>query len=613
MATVCPAIKIEDFNYINNFALIIKMIPNSYQVITDKPIDLSVDITPKISIDNQPVGQSLGVDPKKLVDKYNNTLKNLKNNINDKVKGIFNLLDDPAKAKPDCDPTKDDPKEDTKAKIEIKDIQGNLIKEVTANIKNNPTITCTVDNTVSLVEAFQFPETFDVSKYEVKDPVVDICNLPDSAIKNQVNYVINEMPNKIENFNSDLNADVIDSNLKNLFKNMTGNEINSEKDLHNYYSDINQKTPQVVNPTIIKAELGIPIATLDPNTPVILQIINKKIQVMNLFDGTSKNLLEIDKEIDLNKVFTVIFKTNGFLHELYLFFEEDSTIYKKQAFTPKNLSIYNIGVDPKARKNYCGLVLDIQILTYSNNPVSDYLTNNYTFEPPVGSLAFYDWYKKRINRNLVYPSQGPELPIKMYGMTVLNDKYQLDTKNPNYYFMRNTFLSEFFCSRMLNQEEWSLWFWFNVEKNSDYYNDTGFSDFRTIIDDFINKNSLSYDFGTKVFKFDFGGNVEYKPYVIQTDIWYYCVLKYNKKKQKLYFSIELINATDIKSKTIFKIEVKKLKFSLTSMLAKFDGWNYGNYFTCKFGTLAIFNQYTDETEEYDNFLKNKLVIKQLGL
>ena len=87
----------------------------------------------------------------------------------------------------------------------------------------------------------------------------------------------------------------------------------------------------------------------------------------------------MDKEIDLNVPLIIIFKTNGFLHELYLIIEDDSTIYYSKVFTPKNLSIYYIGIDPKAIKNYCGLIFDIQILTYVNNPVETYLENNIYF------------------------------------------------------------------------------------------------------------------------------------------------------------------------------------------------------------------------------------------
>ena len=73
-----------------------------------------------------------------------------------------------------------------------------------------------------------------------------------------------------------------------------------------------------------------------------MQIINKKLQVLNLFDGTTQKMLEIDKEIDLNVPIIAIFKTNGFLHELYLIIEGDPTIYSAKVFTPKNLSIYYI-------------------------------------------------------------------------------------------------------------------------------------------------------------------------------------------------------------------------------------------------------------------------------
>jgi len=615
MATQCPAIKVQDFNYTNNFALIIKLIPNSYQLMTDKPIDLSKDLTPQITIDNSSVNNLDNyVNTDNLISKYNDIISNIKNNIDNQLQDIFGVIDDPTNTTPNCDPTAEnsDSTSETEVQINIQDTQGNIIKNITSTIQENPTITCEVDGITSLVDSFEFPDTFDPLQYQQSDPVVNICNLPDSAIKNQVNYIINQLPDNIENFNSNIQAQVIDAQLKNLFPNLTGNQIESIEDLQNYYSNLQNNVPDINNPLEIKAELGIPLATLDCQTPVILQIINKKVQVMNLYDGTTKNLLEIDKEIDLNVPIIVIFKTNGFLHELYLIIEGDSTIYNAKVFTPKNLSIYYIGVDNEARKNLCGLVMDIQILTYIDNPASAYLSNKYLFTIPNGCLAFYDWHKDRIKRNLVFPLPDLKYPVKMYGDG--GTHYHIDlTKNP-YHFMSNTYLSEFFCSKFLNQDEWSIWFWFYVDENMPYYNNTGFTDFRTIIFDFINKNSLEYDFGTKIFKFNFANTQVFKPYLINLNTWYFCVLKYKKEDAKLYFNIRRIDIEDLSLTTNFEIPLNEdLKFNLTSMLASFDGWSYNQFFNCKFGTLALFDKYTIPNEEDDNFLKNRIIIQQLNL
>jgi len=52
MATQCPAILVKDFNYTNNFALLIKLIPNSYHVLNDKPVIYSEkDMGTKVSLD----------------------------------------------------------------------------------------------------------------------------------------------------------------------------------------------------------------------------------------------------------------------------------------------------------------------------------------------------------------------------------------------------------------------------------------------------------------------------------------------------------------------------------------------------------------------------------
>ena len=617
MAIQCPAIKVQDFNYTNNFALIIKLIPNSYQVMTDTPIDLSKDLIPKITIDNSSVDElSDYVNVNDLTDQYNEIISNLKSSIDDQLQDIFSILDNPEDAKPNCDPTDDNSElntEQTEIQIDIKDSQGNIIKEIISSIQENPSITCEVDGTTSLVDFFELPETFDPIEYQQKDPVIDICNLPDSAIKNQVNYIVNELPEKIENLYENVNSETINTQLKNLFPKLTGEQIESIEDLKSYYDNIKSNT-KIINPLEIKAQLGIPLATLEYETPVIMQIINKKLQVLNLYDGTTQKMLEIDKEIELNVPIITIFKTNGFLHELYLIIEGDPNIYKAQVFTPKNLSIYYIGIDNEAQKNLCGLVMDIQILTYVNNPAQEYLSNKYNFTVPQGCLAFYDWHKDRINRNLVFPLPDLNYPVKMYGDG--GTHYKIDLSKDPYHFMSNSYLSEFFCSKNINQEEWSIWFWFYVDENMPYYNDTGFSDFRTIIYDFINKNSLEYDFGTKMFKFNFNSkkNKVYKPYLISLNTWYFCVLKYKQKDSKIYFSIKRIDIEDLSLTTVFEIPIEdKLNFNLTSMLASFDGWSYNQFFNCKFGTLALFDRCTTITEENDNFLKNRIIIQQLDL
>lgn len=72
MTTQCPAIKVKDFNYSNNFALIIKLIPNSYQVLNDKPININKDLTPTLTIDNASVSNLPNyVDIDNLTSQYN--------------------------------------------------------------------------------------------------------------------------------------------------------------------------------------------------------------------------------------------------------------------------------------------------------------------------------------------------------------------------------------------------------------------------------------------------------------------------------------------------------------------------------------------------------------
>jgi len=615
MAIQCPVIKVEDFNYTNNFALIIKLIPNGYQLMTDEPIDLSKSLIPEITINNSDVTNLPNyINLNDITTQYNDIISNIKIKINDQLKNIFNILDNPEDVKPNCDSTAENSDLNTQlteVQIEIKDSEGNLIEEITSNIQENPTMTCEIDGVTSLVDFFQFPETFNPLDYQQSDPVIDICNLPDSAIKNQVNYIINELPDNIETMYNNINTEVINDQLKNLFPNLTGEQIESIEDLKNYYNNLQTDT-SLIDPTQIQAQLGVPLATFECDTPIIMQIVNKKLQVLNLFDGTSQKMLEIDKEIDLNVPIITIFKTNGFLHELYLIIEGDSTIYNAKVFTPKNLSIYYIGVDNEVRKNFCGLIMDIQILTYIDNPAAAYLSNNYLFTVPQGCLAFYDWHKDRIDRNLVFPLPDLNYPVKMYGNGGIH--YTIDLNKDPYHFMSNSYLAEFFCSKRLNQDEWSLWFWFYIDENLPYYNNTGFSDFRTIIDDFTNKNSLEYDFGTRTFKFNFAGSSVYKPYFITINTWYFCVLKYKKENNKIYFSIKRIDIEDVSLTTIFEIPLENdLNFNLSSMLASFDGWSYNKFFVCKFGTLAIFNRFTTDAEENDNFLKNKLIFQQLGL
>jgi hypothetical protein len=616
MITQCPAIKVQDFNYINNFALIIKILPNSYQIISDEPVIYSEkDLIPEITINNEPVKNlSDYVDTDELIDKYTTTITELKTNIDNDLKNIFDIIKDPTNIDDvDCpDPEKPETNKTVEtANIKIYDLQGNLIKNLIDDIPETSIVDCEDEKGISLVNLFEFPDNIDLIKYQESDEVVNICNLPDSTLKKQVKYVIDEIPKKIEEFNDDIKYETLTEKLENIFPNITGVEIKNENDLASYYNNLkNQYKTDDTNKII--AELGIPLCTLENKTPIILQIINKKIQVMNLFDGTSGKMLEIDKEIDLYKQLTIIFKTNGFLHELYLIIEDDSTIYYSKVFTPKNLSIYYIGIDPKAIKNYCGLIFDIQILTYVNNPVETYLENNYLFQVPQGCLAFYDWHKDRIKRNLVYPLPDYRFPVKMYGDN--GTLYKIHTEKNPYHFMEMSYLSEFFCSKLLNQDEWSFWFWFYVGDNMPYYNDVGFSDFRALIYDFINKNSLEYDFGTKTFKINFGGEKFYKHYMFALNTWYFIVFKYKKSENLIRLEIRKIDIEDPDLPTIFEVNVSnEISFVLTSMLASFDGWKYDQFFACKFGTLAIFDRFTTSAEEASNFLQNRMIIKTLEL
>ena len=617
MASQCPIILVKDFNYTNNFALIIKFIPNSYQVLNDEPVVYSEkDMIPQITINNEPVDNLTGYpNINELKDQYNNIATELKNNINDKIYNIFSFLDDELDSEPSC-PTPEEAQNDEnneKIDINIYDSQGNLVKEILDSLPKNPTTKCDKSDEISLVNFFELPDSFDPLEYQQSDPVINICNLPDSALKKQVDYVINNIPDDIENLNKDIHVDVINEDLQNLFPNLTGVDVKSEDDLKNYYDNLKKENLNKIKDfNKIIAKLGIPLCTLNESDPVILQLLNKKIQVMNLYSGNSGKMLEIDKEIDLNIPLTVIFKTNGFLHELYLMIEGDPTIYYNKVFTPKNLSIYYIGVDPKATKNYCGLILDIQILTYINDPVNTYLDNNYLFKIPQGCLAFYDWHKDRIDRNLVYPLPDKRFPVKMYGDN--GTRYKIHTEKNPYHFMEMSYLSEFFCSKLLNQDEWSFWFWFYIDKDMPYYNDTGFNDYRTLIYDFINKNSLEYDFGTKTFKINFGDSIFYKNYMFSLNTWYFIVFKYKKSENLITLQIRRIDIEDPSAQTIFNsIIEKEFTFNLTSMLASFDGWRYDQFFACKFGTLAIFDRFTTESEEINNFSQNKLIIKQLDL
>jgi hypothetical protein len=229
-------------------------------------------------------------------------------------------------------------------------------------------------------------------------------------------------------------------------------------------------------------------------------------------------------------------------------------------------------------------------------------------------LYYYDWHKKRIVYNLVYPKNTPQPPVKMYSQGGYTN-YLLHTEKDPYHFMEHGFLTQFFCWRTLTKKDFSIAFWFN---KLDYENSENELDFKTWICDEVNNYYVKYNDYSKKIKIQLNNHTYHFDYLVEDNMWYFCNFKYSSFEKKIYFNIRNIDQKGFDNFTEFVIDldaenIQLKQFKLSSMLALKNGSDYSEYFYCKFGTLALFNNKRETAEEYNQFLKERLVIKMLDL
>ena len=154
MATMCPGIKVKNFDYLNNFIIYMKIFPNAFHLITDEPIALGTqNILPDsngVILQGTPLSNNEtllnALDLKKnIADK----IDEIKKNINDLVKNIDDSLKNPSN-EVDCSSVNPgDLTDESKTKqttIKVKNSQGEVIKEETINITETPIAKCNQDN-----------------------------------------------------------------------------------------------------------------------------------------------------------------------------------------------------------------------------------------------------------------------------------------------------------------------------------------------------------------------------------------------------------------------------------------------------------------------------------
>jgi len=620
MAETCPSIKIDNFKYYNNFTIIIKILPDRYQLLNDLPLlydsmdkslslnDLTVNDTPYTQLPNYPDTDYM--------ESANETYANIENTINGIISKIeAGLSGETQNTEVNCDPNDPNFQQNNTTgetvEVVLTDIEGNIVLEVNEEVKKTATKTdCDDINSEKIIEAFDLPTNIDVFNQAVKDPLETICQLPDSALKTTLAYATGPLNQDIDELFEEIKPTELQTALQSSLESLGG--LTTEQDLQDYYDDLREKI-DASTPEIFKTEqyLGIPLVVFDKQYKVILQIKDKKVEVMNLFGSDLQNLF-IDKEVDLGKELIIAFKTNGYQHDLWLIEEGDPTLYHKSITQQKNMTIECIGVDPDVVKRYCGLIIDIQIFTNFGKTIKDYLSQNYYFKAPAGCLAFYDWNIYRIEYNLVYPLPNLDYPVKMFGQG--RSKYDLRVLDKvEYTFMRYGYLASFFCSKLLSKDDWSITFWFHIEDEMSINSGLPANDWRMIIEDSINGQSLEYDYYSKMFKLNFATENQMN-YVVLKDRWYFCNLKYKKDNQRLTFNIREIGDENKETFQEIVVENENIpEFRLTNMLAKFGDYGFTNFFTCRFGTLALFNREIYDFEEDSIFNSQRIVINQLGL
>ena len=611
---MCPVIKINNFKYPNAFLLIMKVVLNPYQVLNDEPILLNPDkLSPSpndVLLNGNLISES---EPITTADEISQTAADNQIAIQNEIDNIIKMVDDIQNG--NVNGNVDCPNPDNFSNLssdQYFDTNTITFDDLTNIPEDEPVLrVCDEAQDIKIVNEIPIPDWADLKDTVNKPPENVICNLNDSVLQNTLDFAQNIQTNM-----EDLNNLVGTSALTDLASSLGSalGDFNNNDGIQELYDSIKEESQQYI-PDIdnLPRYLGIPLATLNKEREIYFQIVNKKLQV-NIYSSTNE-LLELDNELNINDQYIFAFKTDGNTQSIYAINENTGEVSSKTIFAPFDMSIYLIGSDIYSRKHFCGQILDLQIRVLSDADLDNYLNNTYNFQIPAGCLAFYDWHKDRIYYNLVYPLPDLKYPVKMYG-NFNKSIYELrdaTTTNP-YRFMNGSYLSEFFCTKILNQDEFSFNFWFKVTDTDYIYNDRGFSDFRTIIDDDINGNRLEYDKYSNNFRFKTKEKQDqYYNFFLDRNKWYNINFKYLRTDNKITFNIRPIDDTNIYQCT-FDVD-ENFKFNLMTMLASYnsDTRNYENFFDCHFGTLAIFNRFISTAQESTIFNNQKIVLIMLNL
>ncbi len=632
----CPGIKVENFSAINSFLIVIKFEPNPVSVLNDVPIDLSQnskflpDYNNIIFNDKRFDTTDSYKNSANLLNQYDDYFKNIKDKLNDLQNQVKNNLNpETSPDQYDCPIDDIDPDELLK---EIK--QGkqpnlvtteNLVATKPENFDlNNSTVSyCNENDQLNLIDLIKIPDINQGVYHPPKPPQNLACLFNDDKLKNVATYIEKNLLDKDNTPLKDVN-NLLDNAFKdtqdNINDTLKKNGIDVEKASEELHAAIPANIPTediLKNKYNLNFKLGIPLVTLDCKNQIYLQILNKKLQVTNLIDFSGE-YLEIDKEMDLDAPGYVGFYTNGFKHQLFYYDGKNGKMYNDEINIKKNLSIGYIGIDDQFRKHYCGLVYDIQILLFKKHNFLNAIQKDFKFKIPTGVLYYYDWHKDRIKYNLIFPLPDLTPPVKMYSAGGYTN-YILHTEKDPYHFMENGYLTQFFCWRVLTKNDFSIGFWFNKSLQ----NNVTDSDYSCLVYDERNDYGLYYNDYSKKFKIDLNGSKtgisKTFDFLVEDNLWYFCNFKYSSEENKLYFNIRNIDQDDFNDFKEFIIDLSKFKdfefgkFILSSMLAKKAGTFYNQQFICKFGTLALFDSKREHAEEFDQFTKERMVIKVLDL
>jgi len=629
MANLCPGIVVSEFMYANNFTLLIRLCPEYSHLIMDEPITIGekeVIPAPSPTINDEPLDSSDGnseIINSDVITHLTAQITLIEQTISDLKKSIEDNLNPDIDPEEDCDPndySDQDIDQDTETAkyTEFLSPEQNpyyITTEDVASGKDPIVIFCPDkdnedgESTPKFVKEDLPIDGKDLLKIQLKTP---LCEIPDSKVKSTVSdleditkYINDDTLSDL----SDLDTLITNTQSKKLDLDPDNSEITAA-DYYNTYNETFEEKTTILQPKEVK--LGIPLATLNKEEEIHLQIIDSKVEVTNLFQLTKG--LKIDKELEPGVVYTIIFRTNGFSHSLYLYDENNNEFYSDSLSTIKDLTVTTIAMDALARKHFCGKILDVQIFANQIATPEEVVKEKALFTVPDGVLAFYDWNEIRVHKNLSFSLPSFEYPLKMFPNYYNN--FILEENTLPYKSLKHGYITNFFCNQILSENEFTIAAWFKIEDDSNIYNERGFPDYRGIIDDDIHGTTLMYDRYTNKFKLQIlskEGSFEdqFFDYYLRDNSWYFITFKLKRKdtetpEDKIIFRIhdEENNIDEIE----FKVP-ENFKFILMTMFAQFVGRNYTNFFDVKIGNVALFKSVISEGQEDAIFYDGIKVLK----